>query len=177
MEERSMSTEAWLSGPIQGITALLMPLAHSLVQAKHDLRATASGLTDAELWRSPGGAASIGFHLRHIAGSADRLLKYAQGQALSAEQMAALKVEQVTGEPRPNVGQLLDDIDTVIDRVLAEVRSTPDDQLSAVRPVGRARIPSTTIGLLFHIAEHTQRHIGQVVATAKIIRGTAAAEV
>lgn len=171
-----MSTEAWLSGPIQGIPALLMPVAHSLVQTKHDLRAVASGLTDAELWQSPGGAASIGFHLRHIAGSADRLLTYAQGHALSAGQLAALKVEQDTGEPRPGAGQLLDDIDTVIGRVLAEVRSTPDDQLSALRHVGRARIPSTTIGLLFHIAEHTQRHVGQVIATEKILRGTAAAE-
>lgn len=166
-----MSTEAWLTGPIPGYPPLLMPVAHSLVQAKTDLRAVAQGLSDAELWERPGGAASPGFHLRHIAGSADRLLSYALDRALTAEQLAALAGEKEPGDPRATAAQLLDGIDAVLDRVLEVVRSTRDEDLTATRGVGRARLPSTVIGLLFHIAEHTQRHTGQVVTTAKIIRG------
>lgn len=169
-----MSTEAWLSGPIPGVPGLLMPVAHSLVQAKSDLRAAAADLTDAELWERPGGAAAIGFHLRHIAGSADRLLSYALGRSLSEAQLTALRREKEPGDPHPRAVQLIDGIDAVLDRVLETVRRTSETELTAPRSVGRARLPSTLIGLLFHIAEHTQRHTGQVVTTARIIRGTSA---
>lgn len=164
-----MSTEAWLEGPLEGYPPLLMPVAHSLVQSKRDLRAAAEGLTDSELWQRPGGAASVGFHLLHAAGSADRLFTYALGSALSAEQLAALAGERNAQDSGVSVGDLLDRIDRTLDRVLDEMMRTSEDQLTAVRHVGRARLPSTLIGLLFHIAEHTQRHTGQVVTTAKIV--------
>lgn len=163
-----MSTEAWLNGPVDGVAPLLMPVAHSLIQAKADLRAAASGVRDGDLWKRPGGAASIGFHLRHIPGSADRLLTYALGRSLNAEQIATLTAEKDAAGP--GAAQLLDRIDETLDRVLEGVRQTPEDQLTEVRYVGRARIPSTVIGLLFHLAEHTQRHTGQVIATAKFVR-------
>lgn len=163
-----MSVEAWLNGPVEGVAPLLMPVAHSLMQAKADLRSAVSDVDDDVLWKRPGGAASIGFHLRHIPGSADRLLTYALGEGLSSEQMAVLAAEK---EPAgPGAAQLLDRIDDTLDRVLEAVRHIPESQLTEVRYVGRARIPSTVIGLLFHIAEHTQRHTGQVIATAKIVR-------
>lgn len=163
-----MKVEAWLRGPLPGIPALLLPVAHALVQAKEDLRAATLDLTPAQLWERPGGAASVGFHLRHIRGSADRLLTYALGRSLSAEQVAALGEER---EPvSSTASELLDDVDSGLDRVLAELRRTPGDRLLDARHVGRARLSSTVLGLLFHIAEHTQRHTGQVITTAKIVR-------
>jgi uncharacterized damage-inducible protein DinB len=148
-----------------------MPVAHSLVQAKRDLRAAAEGLSDRELWEQPGGAASVGFHLLHAAGSADRLFTYAQGNALNDDQLAALTGEKHPEDSGASAGDLLERVDRTLDRVLGGVRNTREDQLTAARYVGRARVPTTLIGLLFHIAEHTQRHAGQVVTTAKIVRG------
>lgn len=168
-----MSREAWLSGPIEGVPPLLMPVAHALTQSKEDLRAAASALTSGQLWLRPGGVASVGFHLRHIPGSADRLLTYALGRGLSEEQLAALQRER---EPvDAPVTQLLDEVDVVLDRVIDQLRRTRSEQLLERREVGRARIPSTVLGLLFHIAEHTQRHTGQVITTAKIVQSEVSA--
>lgn len=163
-------SEAWLEGPLEGFPALLMPVAHSLVQAKRDVRAAAAALTDSELWQRPGGAASIGFHLVHIAGSADRLFTYAQGNALSDEQLAALAGERNPEDSGASARDLIDRVDRTLDRVLDGLKHTREGELTAVRYVGRGRVPSTLIGLLFHIAEHTQRHAGQVVTTARIVR-------
>ena len=165
-----MNVEAWLNGPVPGVPPLLMPVAHSLLQAKQDLRAAASALNPEDLAVRPGGAASAGFHLRHIAGSADRLLTYALESPLSDVQLVALSREP--DESGASAGELLDVIDDVLDRVLDVVRRTREQELTAVRYVGRARVPSTLIGLLFHIAEHTQRHTGQVITTAKILRAS-----
>ena len=169
-----MSTEAWLEGPLDGFPPLLMPVAHSLVQAKREIRAAAAGLTEAELWQRPGGAASIGFHLLHVAGSADRLLSYAGGDALSEDQLAALAAEKNAAETGASAAELIDHVAQTLDRVLDQVQRTREDELTDVRYVGRARVPSTVIGLLFHIAEHTQRHVGQMVTTARIVRGSGA---
>jgi len=150
-----------------------MPVAHALTQSKEDLRAAASALTSGQLWLRPGGVASVGFHLRHIPGSADRLLTYALGRGLSEEQLAALQRER---EPvDAPVTQLLDEVDVVLDRVIDQLRRTRSEQLLERREVGRARIPSTVLGLLFHIAEHTQRHTGQVITTAKIVQSEVSA--
>jgi uncharacterized damage-inducible protein DinB len=147
-----------------------MPVAHALVQAKRDLRAAADGLADEELWMQPGGVASVGFHLLHAAGSADRLFTYALGNALSDEQLAVLAAEKEPEKSGVSDGDLFGLLDRTLDRVLEGVKRTPEDQLTAARYVGRARVPTTLIGLLFHIAEHTQRHAGQAVTTAKIVR-------
>lgn len=165
-----MNIEAWLRGPINGIPPFLMPVAHSLTQAREDLRAAVSVVSEADVWHAPGGAASIGFHLRHIAGSGDRLLTYAQDRALSGEQVTALEAEREPPESCPTTAELLAAIDDMIERVLDLLRGTTGEELLAPRGVGRAQLPSTVIGLLFHIAEHTQRHTGQVITTAKIVR-------
>ena len=86
----------WLRGPLPGIDSVLMPAAHTLIQAREDIAAAAAGASDADLWARPGGAASAGFHLRQLAGSLERLLTYARGEKLSASQLAALTRE---GEP------------------------------------------------------------------------------
>jgi uncharacterized damage-inducible protein DinB len=164
-----MQPEAWLRGPLPAIDAFLMPAAHALVQASEDLDRAAAGLTTQQLWHRPGGAASIGFHLRHIAGSIARLLTYVRGEQLSEEQRKAIAQEGEAGDPPQTASPLVRASQRAIEEALEVIRSTPREELLAAREVGRARLPSTVLGLLFHIAEHTQRHTGQVITTAKII--------
>ena len=176
-----MATEAWLSGPIAGIDPLLLPAAHALVQARTDILAAASTLGAVQLWARPGGAASVAFHLCHVEGSIDRLLTYARGEQLDDAQRQALAVERTIGAftwraekpqetPRSHA-ELLRGVSTSIERVLAALAELEPADLHVPRLVGRAGLPSTVLGLLFHIAEHTQRHTGQIVTTAKIARG------
>lgn len=163
--------EVWLGGPIEGVPPLLMPAAHALVGARNDLVAAAGGLSTEQLWESPGGAASVGFHLRHIAGSLGRLYTYARGLPLTDAQRAALRVEGDPGTPPASAEVLLESVARAVAEALDVLRSTRDGDLLEFRGVGRAQLPSNTLGLLFHGAEHTQRHTGQVIATAKILRG------
>ena len=167
--------EAWLRGPIEGVPDRLMPVAHSLVDALEELEAAASGLDPAQLWARPGGAASVGFHLRHVCGSLERLLTYARGASLTAEQLAAVKQEDDPGTPPATAEELLERVRTSVAAALDVLRATPEETLSEPRRVGRAGLPSTVQGLLFHAAEHTRRHAGQVIATARVVREGAAA--
>jgi len=145
-----------------------MPAAHGLVQAREDIASAVVGVDDAELWVRPGGAASAGFHLRHLAGGLERLLTYARGERLSAGQLAALGSE---GEPGGTTAELAARAAAAIDRALEQLRRTPPDSLGEIRPVGRAALPATVAGLLVHAAEHTSRHTGQLITTLKIVRG------
>ena len=164
-----MTPEAWLRGPVAGIPPHLMPAAHALLQCREELAAAATGLTKAQLWARPGGAASIGFHLRHVAGSLDRLLTYARGEALTDGQRRAAGTEATPGEDgEPSA--LLAGVSAAVDAALAQLRATEVATLLEPRGVGRAALPSTVLGLLFHAAEHAQRHTGQVIATAKVVR-------
>lgn len=164
--------EAWLEGPIPGVPDGLMPAAHSLMDAVSDIERAVEGLDAALLWLTPGGAASIGFHLRHVVGSLERLLTYARGEALSREQLAVLSSEGDPGDPAATLDLLLDDLRAARDRTLDAYRATDPGTLLQPRAVGRAGLPSTVQGLLFHAAEHARRHAGQVVATARIVGGT-----
>ena len=163
--------EAWLCGPLEGVDPMLMPAAHALVQAREDLELAASELTVEQLWLKPGSAAPLGFHLRHIAGSIDRLLTYARGAQLSEIQRQAIPLEGQPGDPPAKAVTLIRGAQAAIDRALAAIRSTPKESLFEPRTIGRKALPTTVLGLLFHIAEHTQRHTGQVITTAKIVRG------
>ena len=163
--------EVWLRGPIAGIPPLLQPVAHSLLQSREELHAALESVAVADLWVTPGGAASVGFHARHAAGSLDRLLTYARGEQLSPAQRSALAAE---GQPdlRPQViGTLLAEFDAAVDRALEQLKGTSESTLLDPRGVGRAQLPTTVIGLLFHAAEHTQRHLGQIMSTAKMVAG------
>ena len=159
--------EVWLRGPIWNFPAEVMPVAHSLLQIREELDAIVPTLSPSNLWARPGGAASIGFHLRHIAGSLDRLLAYARGESLTDVQYAALSAE---GDGTADGVTLLEGVHAAIDRALAQLSGTPSRILDEVRPVGRAALPSTVRGLLFHSAEHAQRHAGQIATTAKIVK-------
>ena len=163
--------EPWLRGPVPGIPGLLQPAAPALLLALEDVEAAVSDLTADQLWLEPGGAASPGFHLVHLAGSTDRLLTYARGEALSAAQRAALAAERALTSPYPMLDDLLAGWRTTVDSALRQLAATPERTLSDVRLVGRTQLPSTVLGLLFHAAEHAQRHVGQLVTTAKIVRG------
>jgi hypothetical protein len=176
-----MATEAWLSGPITGIDPLLLPAAHALVQARTDILSAASTLGAVQLWAKPGGAASVAFHLCHVEGSIDRLLTYARGEQLDDAQRRALEAERVIGSftwhaermqgtPRSHA-ELLRGVSTSVERALQVLADTDRGELHVPRLVGRAGLPSTVFGLFFHIAEHTQRHTGQIVTTAKVVRG------
>ncbi len=162
--------EAWLRGPVEGVPPLLMPAAHSLIDASEEIEQAIAGLRAEEVWLRPGGSASIGFHLRHIPGSIDRLLTYARGEMLSPDQMSYLQREGEPGEPAAALEELADGMRKGIETALDTLRRTSPDELLEPRKVGRAGLPSTVHGLLFHVAEHTRRHAGQLIATSTIVR-------
>lgn len=163
--------EVWLRGPVADVPPLLQPVAHCLIQCREELRETVAALTPGALWAEPSGAASIGFHLRHAAGSLDRLFTYARGEQLSQAQREVLTAEGAPDLSEGAAVRLLEGFDATVDRALEQLRGTPEPTLTEPRYVGRARLPSTVLGLLFHAAEHTQRHAGQIVTTAKVVGG------
>jgi uncharacterized damage-inducible protein DinB len=160
--------EPWLRGPIAGMPSMVMPAAHALMQAAEDIPMAAKGLTRAQLWALPGGAAAIGFHLRHLAGSIDRLLTYAHGEMLTDAQMTVLDSEPF--DDGRSAEELVAESIAAIDRGISAMRDTPPGIYLEARGVGRRRLPTTVFGLLVHIAEHTQRHVGALIATAKVVR-------
>ena len=170
MTEPSQQPEVWLRGPLPDYLDELQPVAHSLLQVREEI-ANAATLPPELLWARPGGAASIGFHLRHLTGSLDRLLTYARGDNLNAAQRAVLAEEGRDGRPEEGADALVQAAQSAIDRALAHVRTTALCTLDEARRVGQAGLPSTVLGLLFHAAEHCTRHVGQAITTAKILAG------
>jgi hypothetical protein len=166
--------EVWLRGPVPDIAPLLQPVAHALLQAVEDVRRVVRPLSAAHLWARPGGAPSVGFHVRHAAGSLDRLFTYARGERLSAEQRTFLESEAEPGSPPAQAAALASGFEQQVDRALAQLRATQDATLLKARGVGRLHLPSTVLGLLVHAAEHTQRHVGQIITTAKIAQALGA---
>jgi uncharacterized damage-inducible protein DinB len=159
-----MEPEPWLRGPIDGIHPLVAPLFFSFAQVREDLRKHTEGLTDEDVWQPAGPNASLGFQLRHIAGSVDRLATYLAGGELSKEQLEALRAESVPGA---SLTDLLAALDRTLSGVEGQLKALDPDSLYEPRYVGRKRMPTSVIGLLVHIAEHTQRHLGQAINTAK----------
>jgi ketosteroid isomerase-like protein len=162
--------EVWLRGPVDGVPAGLQPAAHALLQAQDEMHRTARDLPPLALWARPGGVGSVGFHLRHAAGVIDRLLTYARGAALDDAQRVALAVEGEPGDPPADAASLLAPLDLAVARAIDAYRATDPATLGDARAVGRAGLPSTVLGLLFHAAEHVQRHAGQAGTTATIVR-------
>jgi uncharacterized damage-inducible protein DinB len=160
--------EWWLRGPVDGIQPALMPAAHAFLQTLEDVETATADLTPDQLWFSAGGAPSIGFHLMHLSGSTDRLLTYARGEMLSDGQKAAFRAE--SNPPPADLTSLLADLRRSFDAAMAQLRATPPSSIHEARTVGRAALPTTVLGLLFHAAEHSQRHAGQIVTTARIVR-------
>lgn len=162
--------EAWQRGPVDGIDPWLMPVAHALIQVREDLGGLVTTVPADRVWQRPGGAASIGFHVRHTGGALDRLFMYARGEALSDAQRAALRVEGEPGEPPVTLLDLVTEVERVIDRAFVQLQSTSASTLLDARAVGRAGLPTTVLGLLMHAAEHATRHVGQAITTALVQR-------
>ncbi|WP_310394700.1 DinB family protein [Hymenobacter sp.] len=160
--------EVWLRGPLPDVPPLLQPVAHALLQVREELTAALRDFPPALLNERPGGVASVGFHLQHMAGVLDRLLTYARAEALTAEQLAAFAAEEPPLALAPTaVAELVQRFSAHVDAALTQLRTTDETTLTAPRGVGRAQVPSTLIGLLVHAAEHTTRHLGQLLVTAR----------
>lgn len=162
--------EFWLRGPVEGCSRWLMPAAQALLQIRADLVREVTPLTQQQVWREINGTPSVGFHLKHISGSVDRLLAYARGETLNEAQFAFLNTER---EPGAGRDALLSAALMRLDQALQQIRATPDEELFSEREVGRARLKTSVFGLLIHIAEHTQRHCGQITTLARILRAEA----
>ncbi|MCW3111845.1 MAG: metal-dependent hydrolase [Segetibacter sp.] len=162
--------EVWQRGPIDNMPALLQPVAHALLQAREEVNEMVEGFPDGKLWQKPAGVASTGFHLQHLTGVLDRLFTYAKGESLNEEQLKALSVEGEALEGKKRATELVELFNAQVDKAINQLSVTSEQSLTEVRMVGRAKIPSTVIGLLFHAAEHTMRHVGQLYVTIKVIK-------
>jgi hypothetical protein len=163
--------EPWLRGPIEGVEPAAGALILSFQQVREDLRQHVGDLTPVQVWAAPPGMAPAGFHIRHAGGAADRLCAYLEGRSLSDEQKAAARRE---AEPGASFEELIAELSARLERVENVVRGITAAQMNDARAVGAKQLPTTVIGLIVHIAEHTQRHLGQAITTAKLARATAA---
>jgi uncharacterized damage-inducible protein DinB len=161
------NTEPWLSGTHGEVPAVGRAVLHALDLALDDLTKWTEGLTDAEIHAQPLGLTAIAFHLRHIARSTDRLLSYAEGNQLTAGQLAALKAEQAGEE---TLAELLAEVKASFSNAADRVRVLATANFDTFRGVGRKQLPTSIGGALIHVADHTQRHVGQVVTTAKVLK-------
>jgi hypothetical protein len=158
--------EPWLRGTLAEVSTVQRAVIHALVLAQEDLEMWCGGFSDAELNTRPAGLAPISFHLRHIARSLDRLLTYAEGRQLNSEQVAEMKAELDPGAVHK---ELFAELASSLERSAKRIRAIDLASFDEVRTVGKKRLPTTVGGLLVHVADHTQRHVGQAITTAKIV--------
>ncbi|MGA9566126.1 MAG: DinB family protein [Candidatus Korobacteraceae bacterium] len=166
MNQTSNQPEPWLRGTLTETPAVPRAVLHALQAAEEDLLLHCRTLTDDQIHQRPSGVASVAFHLRHIPGSIDRLLTYAEGRELSDEQLQALKAE---GSADITVSEALRQLSEGLRACAERIRRFDPADLEQARYVGRRRMPTTVGGLLVHIADHTQRHVGQAITTARIV--------
>lgn len=163
----SPAVEPWLRGTHAELPAVLRAVLHAFELAKEDVHKWTADLSENEFHATPAGLTPLSFHLRHIPGSLDRLLSYAEGHQLSAEQLAALKAEQEAGGLRE---ELFAAFDNGLAAAAARVRAFAGADLEQPRVIGRKQLPTSVGGILVHLADHTQRHTGQIVTTAKLLK-------
>jgi hypothetical protein len=166
----SQAEEPWLRGPLDGVHPLLAPTIYAYQQAREDLARWTEGLSDAQIWTRPHGLGPVGFHLQHIAGSVERLTAYLRGEQLTAAQVEAARREM---DPGPGREELLRRVDESLRSSEQTIRALDPAVLEQPRAVGRKRLPTTAAGLLVHLAEHTQRHVGAAIVTAKLVSAAA----
>ena len=160
--------EVWLRGPVQGVPPLLQPVAHVLLQANEEIAELMKDFPDALLWQRPAGVASVAFHLQHIPGVLDRLFTYSNGVALSSDQLSAIKAEGVQDDTLTSE-ILVNAVNNKVFEVVNQLSTIDETTLTELRTVGRQQLPSTRLGLIFHAAEHTMRHTGQLHVTVKVL--------
>ena len=159
--------EPWMRGTHADVPAVARAVLHALDLALDDLKKWTSNLTDAEIHCHPFGLTPVSRHLRHIARSTDRLLTYAEGKQLSEEQLKALRAEERGNETLP---ELLAEVETSFHNAAQRIRALAHTDLEASRGIGRKQLPASAGGALIHVADHAQRHTGQVVTTAKVLK-------
>jgi uncharacterized damage-inducible protein DinB len=164
--QRDTQPEPWLRGTLTEVDALQRAVLHALALAEEDIARWCARLTDPELNARPFGLPPVAFHIRHIARSLDRLLSYAEGTKLDATQLTALRTELA---PDVTIKSVFTEFISALNSSVPRVRAFSPDQYNAPRGVGRALLPTTVGGLLVHCADHTQRHVGQAVTTAKLL--------
>jgi uncharacterized damage-inducible protein DinB len=165
------SVEPWLRGAETDLPAVARAVLHALQLAGEDLHKWCGDLSDADVNARPSGVAPVAFHIRHIARSVDRLLTYAEGGSLSHQQLAQLKTELDPGETGSSTrAELFSELDAALKDAASRVRALAKTNLEEARNVGKKHLPTTVGGLLVHVADHTQRHVGQAITTAKIVR-------
>jgi uncharacterized damage-inducible protein DinB len=163
------SPEYWLRGPIPDVPQLLQPVAHALLQARDEINEFLIDFPNELLWEKPGGSASVAFHLQHIPGVLDRLFTYAGNKQLDQQQL-----DYMAAEGKEDAGitvvSLLQQLHAQVEKSISILKTIDPATLTDHRGVGRKQIPSTVIGLLFHSAEHTMRHTGQLLVTVSVLR-------
>jgi uncharacterized damage-inducible protein DinB len=164
--EKSNLPEPWLRGTLTDVAPVQRAVLHALELAREDLERWCDGLNDEQLNARPGGIAPVAFHLRHIPRSTDRLLTYAEGKQLTAEQIALMKSEL---DPAATRNELFAELVVGFAKNAKRIRAFTAQQLDEMRKVGKKELPTTVGGLLVHVADHTQRHVGQAITTAKIL--------
>lgn len=167
--------EVWQRGPVDGIPALLQPVAHALLQGVEEVQEIMENFPEQYLWQRPGGVASAGLHLQHVTGVLDRLFTYARQEPLSGEQMHSLSVEGDEEKFRGNISTLVENFRRQVDISLKQSSETTTETLTDKREIGRQKIPTTLIGLYVHSAEHIMRHVGQLLVTVRVITSNASA--
>jgi uncharacterized damage-inducible protein DinB len=165
--EEPQKPEPWMRGPIEGVSPLTAPILYTFQHAREDLAKFIEGLTAEQIWATPYGFGSVGFHIRHIGGSTDRLITYMRGEQLTPAQLDFLKSEKNAGA---SGAELLQEMDQYFRQAEVVVRALDPATLGDLREIGRKKLPSTVNGLLVHTAEHIQRHIGQAISAAKLGR-------
>jgi uncharacterized damage-inducible protein DinB len=161
-------TEAWLRGPVDDVPPLLQPVAHALIQANDEIQTMMNDFPHDKLWEKPAGVASVAFHLQHIPGVLDRLFAYSKGLPISNAQLKYLSEEGLE-DPALKKETLLAHLSGKISESIEHLKSIDTGMLLEERTVGRKKLPSTVLGLLFHAAEHTMRHTGQLLVTARLL--------
>ncbi len=162
--------EVWQRGPVDGVPALLQPVAHALLQAVEEVERYTADFPADLLWERPADIASVGFHILHMRGVIDRLFTYAKGEALNEEQLESLRQEKEIPAETVSASMLVDALRHQVQQAVEQLKATPESSLTHARALGRKRIPTTVLGLLFHTAEHCQRHVGQLLVTSRLLQ-------
>jgi len=158
--------EPWMRGTLTEVEPVRRAVLHALELAGEDVLVWCEGLSEVEMFARPAGLPHVAFQLRHMVRSLDRLLTYAEGRQLSEEQLAALKTEMDAG----SVAEVMVEFREGLVRGMERARAISPESFAEARGVGRKMLPTTVAGLLIHCAEHTQRHVGQMITTVKVCR-------
>ena len=169
MNKPTQPLEVWMRGPISGLIPYLQPVAHAILQAREEVNLMMIDFPNELIWERPNNIASVAFHLQHLSGVLDRLFTYANNQILNEEQLELLALESDSTQFL-TVKMLLTRFNNQVNKALTQLKNIEDKTLLEPRGIGRKQIPTNQLGLLFHAAEHTQRHVGQLLVTVRMLK-------